>query len=357
VPVPLPRATDIATPKPLDREQGLAAKVDFLRRPTSYAEASSGVTAIETHMSWLFLTDCHAYKLKKPFRRNGIDYSTPAMRRLNCQRELRLNRRLAEDVYLDVLALTVDGRGRLSIEGDGRRIDWLVRMRRLPAGLTLEESLGKDGIGEPDLRRVVTRLDSFFKNAPSAGWTTERYCRILVTAIADAAALLRRPEFGLDPRQVDALAATLSEFIAANTTLLGDRAARVIEGHGDLRPEHIYLTTPVAIIDCIEFQRVLRLHDPVDELAFLAMECDRAGHQDIDGWVFAAYRENSDDRPSRPLIDFYKAYNAFKRGRIAIWHLEDPDTGPPAQWIASANDYLARTRNYLVLAREAFPSP
>ena len=109
----------------------LAAKVAFLCRPGSYPELTARVTAIETHMSWLFLTDHHAYKLKKPFRRNGIDHRTLAMRRLGCSREVRLNRRLAPDVYLNVAPLTVTSAG-LALGGDGRPVDWLVCMRRLP---------------------------------------------------------------------------------------------------------------------------------------------------------------------------------------------------------------------------------
>lgn len=349
----LPGAAEIIATTRSDPTQGLAAKVAFLRQPGSYPEATSAVVAVETHMSWLFLTDSHAYKLKKPFRRNGIDYSTPAMRRLNCKRELRLNRRLAEDIYLDVLALSVDARGRLSLDGDGRRIDWLVRMRRLPSGRTLEHGLRAGVADEAEARRIVERLIPFFDAAPSARWTPTSYRRRLVTAIADAAAQSRRPEFGLHREEVDWLAAMLCEFVATGAAVLEPRAARVVEGHGDLRPEHIYLGAPLMVIDCIEFQRALRLHDPVDELAFLAMECDRCGHPEFDAWLFAAYAAGSRDRPPRPLIEFYKAYNAFKRARIAVWHIEDPETGAPEHWIASANDYLSRARHYLAMVRES----
>lgn len=345
--MPLAKAIESARVMSSARTPGLAEKVEFLRRPDSYPEASSTVVAIETHMSWLFLTDRHAYKLKKPFRRNGIDYSTPEMRRLNCKRELRLNRRLAKDVYLDVLALTVDDRGRLSIGGDGRRIDWLLRMQRLPAGSTLDQRFRTGVVDESEARRVATRLHAFFKAAPPAGFKPETYRRHLATAIAVAAAQLRRPEFGLDASNIDSLDAMLSDFMSNNATLLDARAGHVVEGHGDLRPEHIYLTRPLIIIDCIEFQRALRLHDPVDELAFLAMECERCGHPEFGEWLFAAYRDSSGSESPPPLIAFYKAFNAFKRARIAIWHLEDPDTGAPAQWVRSANDYLRRAREYL----------
>lgn len=344
-----PGRPDVGAPQGSTAAQGLAAKVAFLCRPDSYPEPTSGVEAIETHMSWLFLTDRHAYKLKKPFQRNGIDYSTPAMRGLSCKRELRLNRRLAADVYLAVVALTADASGRLALDGAGRRVDWLVRMRRLPAALTLERGMEAGTVGAADARRIVARLVPFFASAPCVRITPVAYRRRLSNVIANTAAELGRPEFGLASRRIGALTAALNRFVATHGDLLDARvrAGRLVEGHGDLRPEHVYLTTPPTIIDCIEFDRNLRLRDPIDELAFLAMECDRGGRPELDAWLFASYRELAGDDPPRALIEFHKAHNAFIRARIAIWHLEDTDTGPPQHWIASANDYLGHTRHSL----------
>jgi aminoglycoside phosphotransferase family enzyme len=335
---------------PSARAPDLAAKVAFLRRPGSYPQPTSRVEAEETHMSWLFLTDDHAYKLKKPFKRNGIDYSTPALRRRNCMRELRLNRRLAEDVYQAVVALTVEADGRLALGGAGWRVDSLVRMRRLPRELTLEHRLRGGLIEAGDMRRIVARLVPFFASAPRARITPAAYRRRLAQGIADAASALERPAFGLAGRRIDPIAAALTGFVTAHGALLDARvrAARIAEGHGDLRPEHIYLTTPPTIVDCIEFDRALRLHDPVDELAFLAMECDRAGRPELDAWLFGAYRELAADDPPRALVDFHKARNAFLRARIAIWHLDDPETGPPQGWVDRTNDYLDHARRLLV---------
>ena len=344
---------------PTDPAPGLAAKVAFLSQASSYPQPTTRVESVETHMSWLFLTDHDAYKLKKPFQRNGIDYSTPAMRGLNCRRELRLNRRLAADVYLAVVALTADADGRLALDGAGRRVDWLVRMRRLPAALTLEHALAAGTVDAGDAHRIVARLAPFFAGATRARITAPAYRRRLANVVASAASALARPECGLVLTGVDAIAAALQRFIAAHGDLLDARvqAGRIVEGHGDLRPEHVYLTTPPTIIDCIEFDRALRLRDPVDELAFMAMECGRCGHPELDAWLFAAYRELSGDAPPRALIDFHQAHNAFQRARIAIWHLDDPDTGPPRQWIARAGDYLVQARHHLARLQQRSPSP
>jgi len=332
-----------------DPMQGLAAKVAFLRRPESYPEPARRVDPVEAHMSWVFLLDDYAYKLKKPFRRNGIDYSTAQLRNLNCRRELRLNRRLAPDAYLDVVALTIDARGQFALGGSGRRVDSLVRMRRMPATLTLESRLRSGIVVVSDARRIAAHLAPFFADATRARMTPAAYRRRLLDAIAAAEAKLAHPGSGLQPGRIEGLAARLRQFIDARGELVEARArsGRIVEGHGDLRPEHIYLTRPPTVMDCIEFDRRLRLRDPVEELAFLAMECDRGGCPQFDRWLFAAYGELAADNPPRALIGFYKAYSAFSRARIAIWHLDDPDTGPGQHWIDRADDYLAHAARYL----------
>jgi aminoglycoside phosphotransferase family enzyme len=250
--------------------------------------------------------------------------------------------------------LTADAAGHIAIGGNGEPIDWLVRMRRLPAALSLEHCLAADTVGAHEARRIVGRLVPFFAAAAHASITPPAYRRRLWNAIADAAAELVRPAFGLMPAEIAAFAAALSAFVAEHGDLLDARvdAGRIVEGHGDLRPEHIYLTEPPTIMDCIEFDRSLRLRDPVDELAFLAMECERSGRPELDAWLFAAYRELAGDDPPRAVIEYYKAHNAFVRARIAIWHLDDPDTGPPQHWVDCANDYLDHTRRHLTRLRQ-----
>ena len=110
----------------------LESKLAFLRRPASYGGCTRRVETIETHMSWVFLTDAHAYKLKKPVHQDLFDFRSLAARRHYCEEELRLNRRLAPDVYLGIAVLSIDRLGRLHLGQHGTVVDWLVRMRRLP---------------------------------------------------------------------------------------------------------------------------------------------------------------------------------------------------------------------------------
>ncbi len=335
------------TPHPR-QEPDLASKLAFLKRPESYPGDVDRVESIQTHMSWLFLVGPDVYKLKKPYRHERTDYATPAARRINCLREVRLNRRLAPDDYLGTVRLTIDAHGRMALNGTGRTIDWLVHMRRLPEAFSLEQRLRAGTVTPMQIGRVVARLLPLFRDAPPARWTARGYLRYLRSRVDGTATELCRPGYGQVREDVDALATALRAFLDTHADLLAERVRdrRIVEGHGDLRPEHVYLTAPPAIVDCIEFDRELRLRDPVDELAFLAMECDRLGHREIDAWLFAAYRARSGDHPPRVLIEFHKALNAFVRAKIALWHLDDPDTGPRRQWLARAADYLARAASH-----------
>ncbi|HEY5776754.1 MAG TPA: hypothetical protein VIS57_11750, partial [Xanthomonadales bacterium] len=116
----------------------ISTKVGFLSRPSSYADHTDSVEVVETHVSWVFLTDRFVYKMKKPVLLDILDLRTLGQRHRNCMEELRLNRRLARDVYLDVLPLTVNDPGQLELAGAGEVVEWLVKMRRLPRECMLD---------------------------------------------------------------------------------------------------------------------------------------------------------------------------------------------------------------------------
>ncbi|MBU6248279.1 MAG: hypothetical protein KGN77_11015 [Xanthomonadaceae bacterium] len=333
---------------PASRGVTVAAEVAYLRQALGPPAHVDAVEVIQTHMSWLFLAGPDVYKLKKPYRHERIDYATLAARRRNCRREVRLNRRLAPDAYLGTVRLVVDARGKLMLGGHGRVVDWLVHMRRLPVAFSLERRLLAGTVTPVQIGRVVARLLPLFRDAPRARWSGRGYVRHLHRTIAGSAAELVRPAYGQSPREIAVLASRLARFLDARAGLFAGRVQqrRILEGHGDLRPEHVYLTTPPTIVDCIEFDRELRLRDPVDELAFLAMECERLGHPEIDAWLFGAYRSRTGDRAPRELIEFHQALNAFARARIALWHLDDPDTGPRRRWLARGKEYLRIARRH-----------
>lgn len=340
------------------RDPGLAAKVAFLSQCGAYPETTARVVRVETHMSWVFLLDANAYKLKKPARLAYLDFSTPARRKFFCDEELRLNRRLSDGVYLDVVPLAMGADGTLRIGDDAGSkggdvvVDWLVHMRRLPAERMLDRMIVERRLDEAALRRVVGRLASFYRAAPPVPMAPVDYRAQFAAAIRQNGDELMKPRYGLDADEVEA---TFRQQLAAlehRATLLDGRAAagRVVEGHGDLRPEHVCLMARPQIIDCLEFSRELRLLDPADELAFLALECGRLGAPWARECIFLTYAEATGDAPPEALVSFYQSYRAGIRARIAAWHLDDPSVQAPAKWIARAVEYLR-------LARAAIGAP
>lgn len=320
----------------------LAAKVAFLARPDAYPEGTAAVEVKETHMSWVFLTARHAYKLKKPRRTSFLDYGTIEARRLNCRREVRLNHRLAPDIYLGIVPLRYSARHGLRLGDSGRVIDWLVKMRRLSSERTLEHRISAGTVRETDIRGLGHRLVAFFRSAPVTPIGPDAYLRTLAAAVRDNRTELSRPVFALPGGTVDRLAASQLSFLERHGDLLQSRARtrHIREGHGDLRPEHVYCDGTPVVMDCLEFNRSLRMLDPVDELAYLAMECERLGAPRVGNWLFEIYAGETGDHPPEFLVGFYKCFRAFLRAKIAIWHLADDSVRQPDRWRGRALTYL-----------------
>jgi aminoglycoside phosphotransferase family enzyme len=326
----------------IDSGPDLAAKVAFLSRPESYPEPATRVDAVETHMSWVFLTDRHAYKLKKPIRSCFVDLRSPAARRANCFEELRLNRRLAPDVYLDGVPLTLPADGRMRLAPEGRVIDWLVKMRRLPADRMLDHAIRSRTVRADDIRNVVAALCRFYHDCPPIPLTPDEYRERFAAGIAENANELSDPSGGLPSEQVLPACAAQRTMLQRGSALFDERVrrGRIVEGHGDLRPEHVCLGTPPQIIDCLDFARDLRILDIADELAFLALECERLGAPELARRIFADYGELSGEVVPSPLVNFYQSYRATVRARLALRRLHEPAVRDPAKWTARTRDYL-----------------
>jgi aminoglycoside phosphotransferase family enzyme len=321
---------------------GIEGKVAFLSRPQAYAQDIQTVEIRQTHRSWVFLTDKYAWKLKKPVRTEYLDFSTPEARRRNCLREVRLNRRLAEGVYLGVVPLTIDTQGNLQLHGYGKAIDWLVHMRRLPGERMLDKLIASHDVSEQDVSKLASKLFTFYKKATPVLMTGSQYCNRLTDDLESAQRELTQTTYGLTTDLAQSVIRSQLEFLGTNSNLVEARAreGRVIDAHGDLRPEHVCLEAEPVIIDCLEFSQNLRILDAASELAFLALECERLGGPEIGKQLLNAYSQLADDWPPNALLGFYRAYHAVVRAKIAIWHLKDEPVLDPAHWVGKAERYL-----------------
>lgn len=312
----------------------LADKVAWLR-----SRLGPGDEAIETHFAWVFLIGDRAWKLRKPVRRDTMDYVSIEARRVDSEADVRLNRRLAPAVSLRTRPLTRDPAGRLAIGGRGDVVDWLVEMRRIDRSRMLDAMLARGAVREEDLVRVAALLATFYA-AESAVVTYGEALQARLRAQVEAnhmvlAALAAASAGELQDVQLG--------FVATHLDWLQARARGgcVIEAHGDLRPEHVLLDDPPAVIDCLEFDRNLRVMDRAEELAFLDLECDRLGHPEVGRRIMLECLAQLGDEVPSALASFYRSHRAATRAKIYVWRATEPDGGPPQKSRETARSYLA----------------
>lgn len=322
-------------------EPTLGQKVEFLSQPSAYPHAAAAVTPRETHMSWVFLTGERVYKLKKPVRFPYLDFSTLERRQAACRAELHLNRRLAPDVYLDVTALVATPCG-LSIGGHGRVVDWLVVMRRLDESQTLEHSIQERRVAKWQLDRLATTLVQFYRRAAKVLLLPAIHLHDWHQSRLYNRQILLDPRLGLPSGLVRRIDSVQRRFLSSRSKVLAARVRgrNIVDGHGDLRPEHIWLGDPVKIIDCLEFNPRLRALDPFDEIAFLSLECERLGASWVGGYIRRHVTRGLRDGLSEELFLFYRCHRATLRARLAIAHLLEPDPRTPEKWPRLARAYL-----------------
>ena len=319
----------------------LGDKIAFLQRGDSYCPHVSKVTIRETHMSIVFLAGNRAYKLKKPVHFPYLDFSTLTRREVACRAELALNRRLARDIYREVVPLTYSQDG-LAIGGHGTTVDWLVCMKRLDESQMLDRVIADRRLHRWQLDRVAVTLIQFYRRASAVLISPAAYAAGFWRDLSFNRRVLLNPSLGMPPGLVQSIDATQRRFLRKRREYLAERvlSRNIVDGHGDLRPEHIWLGDPVRIIDCLEFNAQLRMVDPLDEIAFLSLECQRLGAAWAGEYLRRRVMHALHDGHLGELFLFYRCHRAMLRARLAIAHLLEPDPRTPEKWPALARTYL-----------------
>ena len=324
------------------------ALIEALRDPAAYPHAVvEPVRVVETHISWVLLTGPYAYKIKKPLKLSFLDYSTPERRRQLCEEELRLNRRLAPDLYLDVVPIVRDDE-RVRMGADcGAPVEHAVRMRQFDTRDELDALIERDAAERTELARLGERLGHIHATAIPADRASDhgsapRVQRITLDNFIEIESL------GL-PEPVPANVGRLRDWAAAEFAriepMLQDRHRHgwIRECHGDLHCANVVrwrgALTP---FDGIEFDPALRFIDVVNDLAFLTMDLAARGRADLRHAVLNAWTESLGDYASLPLLPYYEAYRALVRAKVA--GLRTRQHAPGSQ---SSRAALADVQRYL----------
>lgn len=330
----------------------LTAKVNFLSDGEHLGEPGIQVERVETHFAWVFLTPRNAYKLRKPVRYGGLDTRSIAIRRASCDEELRLNQELAPGVYLDVLRLAASPDGQMTLgeaqppdgASAGQTIDWVLHMRRLPTKRMFDFIIREGSLQMGDLRSLAAHLEAFYSRGPGLPISGPSYCRRLRAATRrNCEELLAAQSRDVDVLAVAEAAGLQQQWIDAHRGQLEQRAEQrlIRDCHGDLKPEHVCFGPPVSVIDRLEFDPELRVLDPIEDLGFLWLECERLGAVDPGEWLVRHFVASSGARVALSLLYFYLSNRALTRAKLAVWRLARPaDT--PADWPSRLRYYVER---------------
>ncbi len=328
--------------------------LESLRNLAAYPVATGTVELLQTHISWLFLTDSHVFKLKKPVSFGFLDFSTLELRRFYCHEELRLNRRLCPDMYEQVIPLRASDGG-ASFVGEGAVIDYAVMMKRLPADGMLDRLVDSGRISVAEIQAVALKISQFHAAALTSPYIAEFGTpdRIRANWQENFEQVLPFSSSTLPTTVRAAIRRYVETFIASHHTFFNERITQgfIRECDGDIHLGNICLvdSTPY-IFDCIEFNERFRNCDTASDIAFLLMDLDFHHRPDLADAALSAYIEASGDAGLARLVTFYRVYRAFVRGKVESLRLLDTGVDPEERADAGrrASRYFRLAQGYCV---------
>jgi aminoglycoside phosphotransferase family enzyme len=317
--------------------------------PKIYPDLPEEIKLVETHISLVFLSREYVYKVKKPVDFGFLDFTSLDKRKYFCEQEVKLNRRLSPDIYLGVVKITFD-RERISFNGKGQVEEYAVQMKRIPEELLLNKLLEKGQVDREMMEALSEKLARFYASAE----TNER-----IKSFAKPQRIKQDTDENFEQTAkyvgtiifksiYEEIQKRTNEFFRNQEALFHRRIVsdRIRDCHGDLRLEHIFWGKEIAIFDCIEFNERFRYTDVAADIGFLAMDLDYQGREDLSEHLIRTYIEKSGDQDLSLLLDFYKCYRAYVRGKVESFRLDDLHISEKEK-----KEALQRARKYFDLAR------
>ncbi len=328
------------------------ALVQALLKPETYSHHPQKVELVQTQMSFLFLTGDYAYKVKKPVDLGYLDYTTLEKRRFFCRQEVELNRRLCPDAYVEVVPI-VTRQGRIHLGGDGEIIEYAVKMKQLPAERMMDKLLPRNLVTEDMIAGVAEKLAAFHHKARTSPEISSygKLEAIKINTDENFDQTEKYIDISIPSGTFNQIKAYSDNFLKANKSLFNKRVkeGRIKDCHGDLHAAHVCITNGICIYDCIEFNDRFRYGDVASEVAFLAMDLDRFRHTDLSQAFVDAYVRLSGDKELRQLLNFYKCYRAYVRGKVSSFMLDDTyiSETEKAGMLATARMYFELAQSYI----------
>jgi len=301
--------------------------LETLNNPSLYGSNVRSVKVLQTHISYVVLTGEYAYKIKKPVNFGFLDFSTLENRKKYCEEELRLNRRLCPEIYIDVVPITKNDKI-IQIKGDGQIIEYAVKMKEFPQHNIMKNLLEDSKIGEEVIDKICNILIDFYNNSEQSEEINKFGSIESIKKNTDENFIQTKSVINVTiPSEIhDFIKSNTNKFLEQKKDFFADRIRQkyICDCHGDLHSGNIVVSgEDVCIFDCIEFNKRFRFSDAASDIAFLAMDLDYQGCPYLSSYFIKRYIEESNDSEIINVLNFYKCYRAYVRGKVISFRLED----------------------------------
>ncbi len=298
-----------------------------LLNPEIYPDHPQTIKFIETHISLLFLTGNHVYKLKKSVDFGFLDFTSLEKRKYYCEQEVKLNRRLSPSIYLGVVRITKEG-NQILLDGIGELVEYAVKMKQIPEEYLMDQLLEKKQVTSKMIEAVSEKLVNFYFAAETNDLIKSfaKPERVKQDTDENFEQTEKYIEVTISKEIYEEVKNRTNNFFETNEAIFHQRIAtdQIRDCHGDLRLEHIFWGEEISIFDCIEFNERFRYTDVAADIGFLAMDLDYHGRQDLSEHLIRAFIGESGDQELIEVLDFYKCYRAYVRGKVESFRLDDP---------------------------------
>jgi uncharacterized protein len=324
--------------------------VEALLTAQAYPEDPGKIELIQTHISFVFVTNKFVYKMKKSVNFGFLDFSTLEKRRIFCKKELELNKRLCPDVYLEVVPINKSTVTK--IKGSGETVEYALKMVRLPQEKIMTNMLKDDKVDYGIIEKIA-RLIAIFHSSAETNKEINEYGTVKVVRTnwdENFAQTQKYVNQTISFEQFQTIQTKVNSFIESRPSLFEDRikGGKIRDCHGDLHSGNIFLTDQICIFDAIEFNDRFRYSDVASDVAFLAMDLEFQNKPRLSDFFIKQYLDYSKDKLLSSLLPFYKCYRAYVRGKVISFKLDDSNVSRQEK-DASANEakeYFKLAFNY-----------
>ncbi len=299
--------------------------VQALLKPEAYPEDPGKIDLVQTHISFVFLTQNFVFKMKKAVNFGFLDFTTLEKRRFFCEKELQLNRRLCGDMYIEVAP--VNKSSAIKIKGEGETVEYVLKMKRMPQERIMTRLLDENKVDSKLIERIARVIADFHSKAE----TNDK-----INAFGSLATVVANWDENFEQTQkyqdrtipgsdYKLILKEIDSFAEKNKKIFEERIAqcRIRDCHGDIHSGNIFIVDRIYIFDAIEFNERFRYSDVAADIAFLAMDLEFKGRTDLSNFFVEKYVEYSRDKELTKLLPFYKCYRAYVRGKVVSFRLED----------------------------------